>query len=84
MMKCAAHLLKPGGFLSIYGPFKVDGTYTTASNEAFDSEVRSAGVEEWGLKDVADLRKAAEANGMRLKEQIGMPANNFTLLFERA
>jgi len=41
----------------------------------------SAGVSEWGLKDVADLRKAAERHGLELKEQIDMPANNFSLIF---
>lgn len=38
MMQCAARILKDTGFLSIYGPFKVDGRYTTDSNESFDKE----------------------------------------------
>jgi hypothetical protein len=84
MMQCAASLLAPAGFLSIYGPFKVDGRYTTESNESFDKEVRSAGVPEWGLKDVADLRAAATRHGLELKRQVDMPANNFTLMFGRA
>jgi SAM-dependent methyltransferase len=32
----AARVLKPSGFLAIYGPFKVDAKYTTPSNQAFD------------------------------------------------
>lgn len=84
MMGCASSLLKPDGFLAIYGPFKVGGAYTTTSNQAFDAEVRSAGVAEWGLKDVADLKKAAAAHGLRLNAQIDMPAANFTLIFGRA
>ncbi len=84
MMQCAAAVLKDTGFLSIYGPFKVEGRYTTASNESFDKEVRSAGVAEWGLKDVADLRAAAEKHGLRLQQQVEMPANNFILMFGRA
>lgn len=84
MMQCAATVLKDTGFLSIYGPFKVDGRYTTESNESFDKEVRSAGVPEWGLKDVADLRAAAERHGLRLQRQVDMPANNFILMFGRA
>jgi hypothetical protein len=43
----------------------------------------SAGVSEWGLKDVADLKKAAANHGLELKEQINMPANNFSLIFSR-
>lgn len=84
MMQCAAMLLKPTGFLAIYGPFKIEGHYNTASNESFDKEVRVAGVAEWGLKDVADLSKAAEQQGLRLQEQIDMPANNFTLIFAKS
>jgi hypothetical protein len=83
MMRCAAKLLKDSGFLYIYGPFKVEGHYTTDSNETFDKEVRSAGVAEWGLKDVADLRKAAENHGLSLQKQIDMPTNNFILVFGR-
>lgn len=84
MMDCAATVLKDTGFLSIYGPFKVEGRYTTDSNESFDKEVRSAGVAEWGLKDVADLRAAAEKHNLRLQRQVDMPAHNFILMFGRA
>lgn len=84
MMQCAMAVLKDTGFLSVYGPFKVEGRYTTASNESFDNEVRSAGVAEWGLKDVADLRAVAEKYGLRLQRQVEMPANNFILMFGRA
>ena len=84
MMQCAARLLTPTGFLAIYGPFKVEGRYTTESNESFDQEVRSAGVPEWGLKDVADLCASAEKHGLELKKQVDMPANNFILMFGRA
>ena len=54
MMQCAATILKDTGFLSIYGPFKLEGYYTTDSNASFDKKVRSAGVPEWGLKDESD------------------------------
>jgi SAM-dependent methyltransferase len=77
----AARVLKPTGFLAIYGPFKVDATYTTESNEAFDKEILAAKVTEWGLKDVRDLEKAANAHSILLKQQIAMPANNFILVF---
>ncbi len=81
MMQCAAHLLSDDGILLIYGPFQVEGTFTTDSNKEFHETLSSAGVSEWGLKDVADLKKAAANHGMELKEQINMPANNFSLIF---
>lgn len=80
----ASKLLKDDGFVAIYGPFKVDGTYTTPSNEAFDKEILAAGVTEWGLKDVRDLEKAAAPHGIVLKEKLDLPANNFVLIFKRA
>jgi hypothetical protein len=83
MMACASRLLSEDGVLLVYGPFIVDGRFTTPSNEEFHNLLCSAGVPEWGLKDVADLRQAAQAHGLTLAEQIDMPANNFTLVFRR-
>ena len=84
MMQCAEHLLTDDGFLLIYGPFQVEGGFTTDSNKEFHETLSSAGVSEWGLKDVADLKKAAGNHGMELKEIINMPANNFSLIFGKA
>lgn len=84
MMKCASRLLHKEGFLFIYGPFKDHGRYTTESNQEFDQMIHSAGVPEWGLKDIADLDKAAEEHALKLSEKIDMPANNFGLIFGRA
>ncbi|MGR9072303.1 MAG: DUF938 domain-containing protein [Gammaproteobacteria bacterium] len=84
MMECASYLLKEDGFLLIYGPFQVEGRFTTDSNQEFHETLSSYGVSEWGLKDVADLKKAAAKYGLELKKQIDMPANNFSLIFGRA
>ncbi|PPC88974.1 MAG: hypothetical protein CTY34_12935 [Methylobacter sp.] len=81
MMNCAAKLLNKDGILIIYGPFKVEGAFTTDTNQAFHDTLASHNVPEWGLKDVADLRAAAANHGMVLKEIIDMPANNFSLIF---
>lgn len=81
MMQCAEHLLTDDGFLLIYGPFQIEGEFTTDSNKEFHDTLSSAGVSEWGLKDVADLKAAAAKHGLELKEQIDMPANNFSLIF---
>lgn len=83
MMECASYLLDDTGILLIYGPFQMEGKFTTDSNREFHDTLSSAGVSEWGLKDVADLKKAAEKHGLELKEQIDMPANNFSLIFGR-
>ncbi len=77
----AANYLSKNGALYIYGPFKVNGKFTTQSNEEFDAALRSHGVPEWGLKDVADITKAANKYGLTLKETVNMPANNFILIY---
>ncbi len=84
MMQCAAHLLQDNGFLLIYGPFQTEGKFSTDSNKEFHETLSSAGVSEWGLKDVADLEKAAANHGLELKEKIDMPSNNFSLVFGKA
>ncbi len=79
----AARVLKPEGFAAIYGPFKVDGSFTSPSNEAFDRSLREAGVPGRGLKDVRDLEKAARNQGIVLRKQLNLPANNFMLVFQK-
>ena len=46
----AARVPTNDGFVAIYGPFKVDGKYTTESNEAFDKEILAAKVPDGALK----------------------------------
>ncbi|MCB1937439.1 MAG: DUF938 domain-containing protein [Nitrosomonas sp.] len=81
MMNCASKLLKDDGILLIYGPFQHEGEFSTDSNKEFHETLSSFEVPEWGLKDVADLKKAAANHGMELKEVIDMPSNNFSLIF---
>ena len=78
-----ARVLKQGGIAAIYGPFNVDGRYTSPSNEAFDQQIRAAEVPGWGLKDIRDLERAAHKHGVVLKEQRELPANNLVLIFGR-
>ncbi len=79
----SSRALKPGGLFAIYGPFKLDGEYTSSSNEAFDRSIRRMNGA-WGLRDVRDLENAMNAHGMVLREKLDMPANNFLLLFKKA
>ncbi|HTO78825.1 MAG TPA: DUF938 domain-containing protein [Methylocystis sp.] len=82
--RVADRVLTKDGVVAIYGPFKVDGRYTTESNAAFDQEILAPKIAEWGLKDVRDLEQAANRHRIGLKGIRDMPANNFLLLFGRA
>jgi trans-aconitate methyltransferase len=81
LAQLSARVLKNTGFLAIYGPFKIDGSYTAPSNEAFDQDLLEANVPDWGLKDIRDVEKAANSHGIILKKQFSLPANNFMLIF---
>ncbi len=78
----AGRFLQPGGRLFIYGPFKRDDAHTAPSNAAFDAKLRAENPE-WGVRDVGDLSKLAQAAGLSPPEISAMPANNLVLAFTR-
>jgi len=82
LMKGAGHHLAPGGVLMLYGPFKKDGQHTAPSNADFDASLRSRNPE-WGVRDRDEVAAIASAQGLNLRTEIAMPANNFCLVFER-
>ena len=78
----AARYLRSDGRLFLYGPFKRGGKHTALSNAVFDTSLREQDPE-WGVRDIADIEKLAEAGGLALIESAQMPANNLILAFER-
>lgn len=78
----AGRCLKPGGGLSIYGPFIRDDRPTAPSNLAFDRDLRARDPA-WGLRRLGDLEVAAEGQGLVLADVVEMPANNLTLWFRK-
>jgi SAM-dependent methyltransferase len=78
----AARLLPRGGLLYLYGPYRRDGVHTAPSNEAFDQDLRARDPQ-WGVRDLADIRQEAARRSLLLREAVGMPANNMSLLLRR-
>jgi hypothetical protein len=78
MLHGAARIL--GESLVTYGPYSFDGRFTAPSNAEFDASLRARDPA-WGVRDVRDLKSAADAVGLALVEVIAMPANNHCLLF---
>lgn len=78
----AGRHLAADGLLILYGPFSREGAHTAASNAAFDADLRRRNPD-WGIRDVADLRRLAAAHGLELRSLQPMPANNLTLVFAR-
>lgn len=83
LMRGAARHLAAQGLLLTYGPYLVDGQAAAPGNLAFDASLR-ARHPAWGVRRLADVAREASGAGLRLREQIAMPANNLLLVFERA
>jgi hypothetical protein len=82
LMAGACRILPVGGILYLYGPFKVCGEHTAASNAAFDEYLRAQN-QEWGVRNLDDVVAAARAEHLTLKQTYQMPANNLSLVFEQ-
>ena len=80
LLSGAGRLLRAGGFLCLYGPFMHNGAHNAPSNAAFDDSLKARNPA-WGLRDIADIDRIADASGLRLGETIEMPANNTLLVF---
>lgn len=82
LMAGAGRLLAPGGVLFTYGAYKRGGAHTAPSNEAFELWLKGRDPA-FGVRDLEAVEAAAQAQGLRLREVIAMPANNFSLVFVR-
>jgi cyclopropane fatty-acyl-phospholipid synthase-like methyltransferase len=68
--------------LAIYGPFNVDGRFSSPSNAAFDASLK-ARAPHMGIRDAAAVDALAHAAGFALFDDIAMPANNRLRLWQR-
>jgi hypothetical protein len=83
LMRGAARHLSPEGLLLTYGPYFIDGQPPAEGNVAFDADLRARNAA-WGVRRLANVAAEAAEAGLALREHVAMPANNFTLVFERA
>lgn len=70
-----------GGLLYCYGPYRQEGA-AVPSNESFDRSLRSRN-SEWGVRNLQDVVRAANDEGLQLVGIFPMPANNTSLVFRR-
>jgi SAM-dependent methyltransferase len=82
LMHGAARPLAPGGVLVTYGPYFIEGEPPAPGNLAFDADLRARNPA-WGVRWLHEVEGEAARAGLRLRERVAMPANNFTLIFER-
>ncbi len=70
------------GILCLYGPFNYDGKFTSESNANFDVWLKSRDPKS-GVRDFETLNALAEKQNMVLLNDIEMPSNNRTLVWQR-
>jgi SAM-dependent methyltransferase len=61
LMAGARRVLRMGGVIYLYGPYKIDGRHTAQSNKEFDAWLRSQNAQ-WGVRDFADMADLAARN----------------------
>ena len=66
----------------LYGPFRVEGQFTSDSNRLFDASLRRRDAE-MGVRDLGALESLAGRHHMTLEQRLDMPANNFILIFRK-
>jgi SAM-dependent methyltransferase len=78
----AGRILRSGGILFLYGPYFRAGVDTAPSNLDFDASLRSQDPS-WGVRNLEDVTREAEKNGLVLVETVAMPANNLSVVFKK-
>ena len=78
----AARVVRDGGVLYLYGPYKRNGAHTAPSNAAFDLQLQSRDPQ-WGVRDMEAVVELAAASGFEAEEPVAMPANNFSLVLRK-
>jgi len=77
-----APVLRPGGLLCVYGPFRYHGVYTSHSNEQFDQWLKRQDPRS-GIRDFEAVNRLATEQGLSLFKDAPMPAHNQLLLWRR-
>lgn len=77
----AARVLKPGGYLIVYGPFNYNGHFTSESNRNFEQWLKQQNPKS-GIKDFEWANEIATIAGLELIDDVAMPANNRILIWQ--
>ncbi len=77
-----AQCLARGSIFAIYGPFKYQNAYTSASNRQFQQWLQARDPLS-GIRDFEEINRLAQNIGLSLQQDIAMPANNQLLVFKK-
>jgi len=81
LAKGAGKRLMAGEFVFLYGPF-LEGRDSAPSNLAFDLSLKSRNPQ-WGVRNLDDVKHIFADNGLSFQRKLGMPRDNYLLVFKR-
>jgi hypothetical protein len=76
-------LVREGGFVLLYGPYRRGGRHTAESNARFDADLRVRNPE-WGVRDLDEVVAVAHGAGFTLERVVEMPRDNLTVVLRKA
>ena len=82
MFRGIGKLLASGGKCCLYGPFNYGGQFTSPSNASFNQWLLDRNPA-FGIRHFEDMVALGEENGLELKTDQAMPANNRFLVWQR-
>ena len=82
MFQLVGDTLSNKGVFCLYGPFNVDGEYTSESNREFDLMLKSKN-SEMGIRDIDQLKELGIQNNLNLVRSYAMPSNNMIIVWEK-
>ncbi len=82
LLAAAGRILDLGGVLYLYGAFMMGGKHTAPSNVEFNAMLKKTDPD-WGLRNLEDVEAEAGLNGLKLFKVVPMPANNFSVVFQK-
>lgn len=82
LIEGAGNLLPSGGILYLYGPYKQGGKHTAPSNQLFDESLFVQN-KAWGVRNLEDVIKVSQQQGLKFVKIVNMPANNLSVIFQK-
>ncbi len=82
MFELVGRTLPAGGVFCLYGPFNIDGNFTSDSNAAFDRSLRGEDPG-MGIRDLDWLDDIANDNALVRVRRYAMPANNMIVVWRK-
>ncbi|MCJ7555455.1 MAG: class I SAM-dependent methyltransferase [Gammaproteobacteria bacterium] len=83
MFQKVVELLPAEGRFMVYGPFNLDGEFTSQSNRGFDASLKLRHPH-MAIRDLTVLEAVAAGIGLTLLDRRAMPANNMLLCWSRS